>query len=170
MSRELECFKRIKNLLVCTDYEKDTVKSVNEIVPRSCYKIEQALQRLDSIDNATPNEALIDLEKIKIGFGCDMAYYNLNLEYETVKQTLLKARDLEKEIDKLKGQMKYLTEVITDFQKILSIVKKKDVDIYILQSCETVDEYNSKIVHIVGETRELTKEEFELLKRYLNNK
>jgi len=166
MSRELECFKRIKNLLVCTDYEKDTVKSVNEIVPRSCYKIEQALQRLDSIDNANPNEALIDLEKIKIGFGCDMAYYNLNLEYETVKQTLLKARDLEKEIDKLKGQMKYLTEVITDFQKILSIVKKKDVDICILQSCETVDEYNSKIVHIVGETRELTQEEFEPVKRY----
>lgn len=165
MSKELECFKRIKNLLVCVDYEKDIVKSVNEIIPKSCDKVEQALERLESIDNSSLNEALIDLEKIKIGFGCDMAYYDLNLEYETVKQALIKSQDLEKENELLKGQMKCLTEVVTEFQKILSIIKKKDVDIYILQSCETLEEYNSKIVHIVGETRELTQEEFELLKR-----
>lgn len=49
------------------------------------------------------------------------------------------------------------------------IVKKKDVDIYILNSCKTVEEYNSKIVHIIGETRELTQGEFDLLKEMLNN-
>lgn len=54
-----------------------------------------------------------------------------------------------------------------EMEKVLEIIKKKDVDIYILNSCKTVEEYNSKIVHIIGETRELTKKEFELLKRWL---
>ena len=49
--------------------------------------------------------------------------------------------------------------------KALDIIKEKDVDIYILNHCKTVDEYNSKIVHIIGEIRELTQEEFDLLKR-----
>lgn len=51
--------------------------------------------------------------------------------------------------------------------KALEIIKEKDVDIYILRKCKTVDEYNSKIVHIVGEIRELTEDEFNLLKETL---
>lgn len=51
--------------------------------------------------------------------------------------------------------------------KTLEIIKEKDVDIYILRNCKTVDEYNSKIVHIVGETRELTEDEFDLLEEML---
>lgn len=43
MTKELEALKRIKNLQVCIDYEKDIVKSVDEILPNYCNKVEQAL-------------------------------------------------------------------------------------------------------------------------------
>lgn len=96
MSEELECFKRIKNLLVCVDYEKDIVKSVYEIMPNSCDKVQQALQCLESINNAKPSEALESLEYLDKTCGC----FATDKEYEavnTIKQALLKAQEQEKE-------------------------------------------------------------------------
>lgn len=123
--------------------------------------IEKELERLEAIDNANPIEALKCLERIdntlclnnikgKLEFGIDTEEHTdcdsvigMTEDLETIKQSLLKAQEQE---------------------KVLEIIKEKDVDIYILQKCKTVDEYNSKIVHIVGETRELAEEEFNLLK------
>ena len=95
-------------------------------------------------------------------------------EFNIVKQALLKAQGNARSEEILQ---KYYQEGITldsvrelkqerdNYKKVLEIIKEKDVDIYILNHCKTVDEYNSKIVHIIGEIRELTQDEFDLLKR-----
>lgn len=154
--------------------------------------IKQALQRLESIDNAKPNEALEELgwlyanARIESGWVKERCItYKEEFEhndrikpyYDTIKQALLKAQQSEKANARNEEILqKFYQEGITldsvralkqerdNYKKALSIIKEKDVDIYILQSCKTVDEYNSKIVHITGETRELTKEEFDTLK------
>lgn len=51
--------------------------------------------------------------------------------------------------------------------KALEIIKKKDIDIYLFQFCKTFNEYNSSVVYITGETRDITQEEFTLLKEVL---
>lgn len=53
--------------------------------------IEQALQRLEAIDNANPSGALECLEKITDTFGCDMAYYHSN-SIDIIKQALLELK------------------------------------------------------------------------------
>lgn len=121
MTKELEaCFKRIKNLQVCVDYEKDIVKSVNEILPNSCNKVEQALQRLESIDNANPSEALECLDYIEnkvkdleyVAKQNDNEYllskYIPSEKFNTIKQALLKAQEQEKENELLKEIIKSL--------------------------------------------------------------
>lgn len=52
-------------------------------------------------------------------------------------------------------------------KNILKIIREKDVDSYILQKSKTVEEYNENVAHIEGRDRDLTKEEFHLLKRAL---
>lgn len=108
-----------------------------------CEQIKNMVQRLESIDNAKPSEALECLERLN---------YHTTLEYQDSKEYYIARQYIHK---------------AQENEKTLSIIKEKDVDIYILKNCKTVDEYNSKIVHIVGETRELTKEEFDLVKGML---
>lgn len=121
---------------------------------QKCYDIlEEAITELKAIKEAEPSEALKGLKHIKkyyVPEPCSSTTYDY---LEIIQQTLLKTQFLEKEN--------------ADNKRVLEIIKEKDVDIYILNSCKTVDEYNSKIVHIVGETRELTQDEFDLLKRWL---
>ena len=50
--------------------------------------------------------------------------------------------------------------------EVLDIVKEKDVDMYSLRRCETVEEYN--IHFVIDEYQKLTQDEFVILKR-LNN-
>lgn len=140
--------------------------------------VEQALHRLESIDNANSSEALEILDDFKNGLvnkeiGMVMfQQYWFFTQIEKVKQALLKAQEQElhnggrlpnkeilslkqcveqckdkpilyisetygnkyivpqKELDDLtkekelsKGQMKYLTEVVSEFQKIVRIIK-----------------------------------------------
>ncbi len=79
---------------------------------------------------------------------------NLRRDISVLKEKLSLYDELEKENAELKKKA-----------RTLEIIKEKDVDIYILNHCKTVDEYNSKIIHIIGEIRELNEEEFEILKR-----
>lgn len=96
----------------------------------------------------------------------------IDSDLETIEQSLLKTEKLEKENDELKGQVKYLTEVVTDFQKILSIIREKNVDIGFLKWC--LAEYDSDMAifvynggqNILPENK-LTQEEFDLLKEVL---
>lgn len=52
--------------------------------------VEQALQRLESIDNANPSEALECLESVYYG---SQGYGDIKKHYEIVKQALLKAQE-----------------------------------------------------------------------------
>ena len=98
-------------------------------------------------------EALKCLEKIKNSFGCDMAYYNLNLEYETVEKALIKAQKQE---------------------KVLKLILKKQVDIdeikillSNLKHCDDIERckrYNAS--RKVG--YKLKQEEFDIIKKYLD--
>ena len=126
-------------------------------------------------------EALNCLERLH---DCGIFNYEEMEDYNAIKQALLKAQEQEKLFDdrlvfkngcmssgfEYKGKqivampLKEYAELMEQ-EKVLDIIKEKDVDIYILNHCKTVDEYNSKIVHIIGEIRELTQEEFDLLKR-----
>lgn len=72
-SEALKCFKRIKNLQVCVDYEKDIVKSVNEILPNSCNKVEQALLKAQELEKE--NELLKEIIKSLFDRGCPLHQY-----------------------------------------------------------------------------------------------
>ena len=102
--------------------------------------IEKALQRLEAIDNANPSEALEELEqdiKNRVILAEDK---QLKL-CAVIKQALLKAQEQE---------------------KVLEIIKEKYVEFYILLKSKNVEHYNSNTKF----GKELTEEEFDLLKRY----
>lgn len=117
--------------------------------------VEQALQRLESIDNAKPSEALEDFKIIK--FKTINAGYNYGYEvWDKIERALIKAQEQEKENAELK--------------KILSIIKEKRIDIesFYITFIEDEFDYNhyEKYYGTYG-LECLTQEEFELLKRWL---
>ena len=122
--------------------------------------IKKALQRLEQIDNSTPGEALECLKNIE-AMGEDCLDDCCVVWFNVVKQALLKAQEQEEENTKLKGQIKYLGEIITDFQKVLKIVFEKNVQVNNLKKCKTLEEYN-----ILWTTDELTQEEFDTLEEW----
>ena len=142
MSKELE---EIKTLRGFNRVELNNDENVN----KSLDIIEQALQRLESIDNAEPSEAL-ELLGFMGNFIIPTALGNKHLkdfcdkEFAIIKQALLKAQ---KE------------------HKALEIIKEKNVDIRWIEVCDTVKDYNKgRDEHL---NYELTKEEFNLLKEVL---
>lgn len=188
MSKELEALEEIRDfrygedkLLVCQTEMYSTIKN--------------ALQRLEAIENTEPSEALKCLEKIKDSFGCDMAYYNLNSEYETVEKALIKALDQEKENtdygsarerwkiicqtikrmfdfdieEKWSGDDKVITQTLIKSQeqaKVLEIIKEKDVDVFRFKKLD-FNTFNQ--LQKSCRLPEITEQEFELLKRWLRN-
>ena len=74
---------------------------------RDIETVKQVLTKLDSIDNSNPSEALDSLEKIKNAFGCDMAYYELNLEYEIVEKTLIKSQEQNMLLNIIESEFKF---------------------------------------------------------------
>ena len=53
-------------------------------------------------------------------------------------------------------------------EKVLEIIKEKDVDMYSLRRCKTSEEYNEHFA--IDEYQKLTEEEFDLLKRCFNER
>lgn len=139
MSKELEAFDRILN--ANNHFKYDTL----ELMEKDAQIVHQGLQRLEAIDNANPSEALEDLKELH-----ELAYGNEETSWKIdeirmsshIKQALIKAQEQE---------------------KVLKILKEKCVDIYLLKSISTLEEYN-KNIGLRG--IELTEEEFDLLKRY----
>ena len=142
MSKELEALKIIKIKCHPNSNPSPTVDEALGV-------IEQALQRLEAIDNANSNEVMecsLKLYKMVESAGNGKGF-SLNVAWEyhnTIKQTLLKAQEQE---------------------KVLSIIFEKEVDIDVLRVASSVEHYNN-----VQDLKKLTQEEFDLLKRYCDKK
>jgi len=112
---------------------------------------------------------------------------------ETIKQELLKAQEQEKECDdnltfengKFMSGFGYKGKQIVampldaysklmEQEKVLNVIKEKNVDTKLLRECNSVDEYNAKIKKDYNsfyyKKYRLTQEEFDLLKRYYDEK
>ena len=99
---------------------------------------------LKLINNANPSEALeCFIETIRMFGENQIGLDRYEEKYNTIKQALIKAQEQE---------------------KILEIIFEKGIDIGWLRQCKTVEEYNYHC-----EAKHLTQEEFELLKRWLEN-
>ena len=98
-------------------------------------------KRLEAIDNAEPSEALECLEEMW-ELSCDSRKPEYIL-YETIKQALIQAQDQE---------------------KVLKIMFTKTVSIFQMSCCKNADEYNDLKFN---DNEKLTKDEFDLLKRWL---
>lgn len=88
---------------------------------------------------------------------CTKSETLLMQDYETVKQALLKAQEPKQYVDELKLVEKKL--------QALEIIKKKEVNMQVFNQCEDVETYNK--VYIKQKDRQLTEEEFNLLKEVL---
>lgn len=66
----------------------------------------------------------------------------MNEEFEAVRQSLIKE----------------------ELKKAIKIIKEKEIDMYSLGRCDTVDEYNTKFA--MDEYQVLTQEDFDTLKRW----
>ena len=114
MSEELESFNRIKNFQVVVDYEKDEVKTIYELLPASCKKVETALKELEvkrevigDILTGDDEKKLKAFEIIKkknvkidvLKYQSDVVFYNMAVfekeeiltqeEYDLLKEVLL---------------------------------------------------------------------------------
>ncbi len=141
MSKELE---EIKTLRGFNQVELNNDKNIN----KSLDVIEQALQELQAIKSAEPSEALDKFDyignDIKFAYDDDYVSYDYTDDVEYIKNTLIKAQEQE---------------------KVLSIIKEKNVDIKFFKRCKTVEEYNDYCDEFDGE-KPLVQEEFDTLKRW----
>ncbi len=158
--------------------------------------IEQALQRLESIDNANPSEALEKLDyienEIKFAYDDDYVSYDYTDDVEYIKQALLKLQELEAMAEEYDLQPYQIREALLVFcmmnsagykvsdiekaqeqEKVLKIIKEKNVDVqYLRYEAVDVRMYNDYVsqlnkVSTINHSS-LTEEEFDLLKRYFN--
>ena len=115
-------------------------------------KCKERLIRLAKIDNSNPSEALECLHKIarKVELADYDDYWEVRNAHSKVEQALIKAQEQE---------------------KVLKIIKNKGVDIGYLNTCETLEEYNSNCWNDEEDfNKSLTEEEFDLVKRYCDDK
>lgn len=132
MEKEFEALKRIRQETAPATYNPDFDKK------ECCDVIEQALQRLEAIDNAKPSEALECWQWINATIPQwvrekDKEHPNV---LEPIKQYILKAQEQEKENKKLKSKLNRWLELLesdginsknmvaTDIQQLLEEIDK----------------------------------------------
>ena len=155
MSKGLEALHRIANAK--NHFKYDTL----ELVDKDFQIVQQELQRLEEIENAKPSEALRYIRE----FMYEMTYWMEN------PKKCMKNYGMQ-----IFGKYKYTFESIIETvllkaqeqEKALEIIFEKNIDIYFLKSAVTFDEYNKLIKFKAPFALELTKEEFNLVKRYCN--
>ena len=109
--------------------------------------VNNALLELKAIKEANPSEALECLEEIEN--YCEWSEFNSCLshdfpkEYNTIKRALIKAQEQE---------------------KVLEIIKKKNVEMALFNDSKTVEDYN---FNRNWGAKELTQQEFDLLKEMI---
>lgn len=146
--------------MCCATLEEDL--SVRDIYENEYGIVEQALQRLEAIDNANPSEAMEELDKLErcadsirelpMSNWLDLAENETQLELEILKW-----------VSNIKKAL-----------KVLNVIKEKNVDTYCLKTCISLEHYNSEMrlknqnnTYSYEIWYELTEEEFDLLKRWL---
>lgn len=127
-----------------------------------CKTIKKALERLEAIDNANPSEALKDLQIIENNIIYTLSDCDINDEVcQNLQYAKTKISAIEQYILKAQEQ-----------EKVLRVIKEKNVDTKLLRKCNSVDEYNAKIKKDYNsfyyKKYRLTQEEFDLLKRWAN--
>ena len=135
--------------------------------------IEPALQRLEAIDNAKPNEALECLKRLDI----TIRYSTIDDEGHSLKEPRKMINSFDEEFTTIKKALIKAQEQ----EKVIKIVFEKRVDIpylYELFECikqgkDTIEsalkQYNDSVKNGVN-AHQLTQEEFDLLKRYFDGK
>ena len=177
MSKELEALNEVRENL---DFE-GCLDFINE---KRITDIKQALQRLEAIDNAKPSEALKIVDKManyilldeEYGFIDDEEKQAIIRDRDTIKQALIKAQEQDfnyknivipffDELTNVLGtnDIDEMLDKIKEQEKVLKIIIKKNVMIYALKVSKTVDDYND----FVSTDEQLTEEEFDILKRYV---
>ena len=155
----LERFKDIKELEVADD-----LGTVADVLPYFCKNVDEALLRLEGIDNANPSEALESLEHIKkddfnmiiTTYPPITAYNGITKDemFNKIEQSLIKAQKME---------------------KVLKILKEKRVNVDLFWN-DFVD--NGFCYHCYLEkwykyqstdSKQLTQEEFNLVKEMLKD-
>ena len=155
MSKELEKVNEIHNKVIY--YADGTAVIESGYFNLLITYAKESLQRLESIDNSNPNEALECLEKVKGyrtgGINSVEVYLEETKEYISIEQSLLKQQEQD---------------------KVIEILKKKRVDLSYLRCCfednQSVHRYNEYIRNKTMDydhEEELTEEEYDLLKRWL---
>ena len=135
-----------KELDYLDDILKNEPMTLNKRMIIECIK--EKIQRIEAIDNAKPSEALKVLNSNPV-IREEMDYE----DYYTINKTLLKAQENE---------------------KVLEIIKKKDVDIIRIKHLIFESQKKPKYWDLryynearVIDDEKLTQEEFDLLKRWL---
>lgn len=120
------------------------------ISPTQDYEIiKQELKELQAIKEAKTSEEIECLLDIKSNYKF-YAHNNRAIDYQcsVITQALIKAQEQE---------------------KVLEIIKEKGVDVGYLQTCKTLKEYNSSCWADEEDfNKKLTQEEFDLLKRWMD--
>lgn len=107
-------------------------------------------QYFESIENAKPSEAMKNLEILYDEIHPLDNIGILDIHFDTIKNYILKSQEQE---------------------KVLEIIKKKKINIDLLYASSSVEQYNDELVILYGmwfvKDRQLTEEEFDLLKRWV---
>lgn len=146
MSKEyLEAFENLKQELYYSPNQIPDIDKWHET-------IEQALQRLEAIDNADSNEALERLDSMYRLCTPQRYYGPLDNCYNTIKNYILNAQEKAKAFD---------------------LINKKDIDVKLLKwAYPSVEAYNVKVrtEKDYWWRKELTQEEFEFIGRMVGAK
>lgn len=192
MSKELEALETYGKLSLAYQKKIDSLEDWNKL--DISYKvIEQALQRLEQMDNASPSEALKILEEVKYApsfmggndryrtyLGSDKLYEN---DINIIKQYILKAQEQDfnynnivipffDELTNILGtnDIDEMLDKINGYKRVLKIIIEKNVDIADIKLYKNYKDYcKGKEKWLLRKDWWLTKEEFDLLKRYSRN-
>ena len=156
-SEAIKCLNKIEGFM--RYYEvNDTYKDELTTIKQALLKQLSGSQYTNIyIDEAVkPSEAMECLEKLPYmsqGYGNWREYYN------TIKQALLKAQELEKEN--------------TEYKEVLTLIKNKMVDLDVIAASDGYIMYNAKMGDRHPDTPfkdfALTEDEFNKVKRYFGN-
>ena len=187
MSKELEAFNRIMETYGKTNSLEGTyddfltikralleLKTIKEANPSDATECLENIRKdiydfyTDYLDDiSTIKQALLKAqedEKLKVDI-CEMFGLDNLFPYNDTKAILKELEEYMGRKNQLWVDFMKISKQFKEQEKILNIIFKKKVDIYILNDLGTLEEYNEWVLKKYGTYYQLTQEEFDLLKR-----